>query len=58
MEELKLEGLVEGYEGTYFEVGQVWETRGGLQLKVKNFDFEEDAYKVTLVELEDKDKIE
>lgn len=29
MEELKLECLVEGYEGTYFEVGQVWETRDG-----------------------------
>lgn len=30
MKELKLECLVEGYEGTYFEVGQVWETRDGI----------------------------
>jgi indole-3-glycerol phosphate synthase len=32
--------LVEGYEGTYFEVGQVWETRNGLKLRVKDFNFE------------------
>ena len=49
MEELKLECLVEGYEGTYFEVGQVWETRDGLKLRVSDFNFETDVYKVTLV---------
>lgn len=30
MEELKVECLIEGYEGTYFEVGQIWETRDGI----------------------------
>lgn len=58
MEEQKLECFVEGYEGTYFEVGQVWETREGLKLKVKDFDFEEDTYKVTLVELGDNSTFE
>lgn len=37
MTELKLECLVEGYEGTYFEVGQVWETRGGRKIILKDF---------------------
>ena len=40
MEELKLECLVKGYEGTYFEIGQVWETREGDKLKVKGFDYD------------------
>lgn len=50
MEELKLECLVKGYEGTYFEVGQVWETKSGCKLKVKGFDFETDIYKLTMTE--------
>lgn len=37
MEELKLECLVEGYEGTYFEVGQVWETWNGEKIILKDF---------------------
>ncbi len=53
MEELKLECLVEGYEGTYFEIGQVWETRKGDKLKVKEFDFETDIYKLTMTEVDD-----
>lgn len=51
--DLKLECLVEGYEGTYFEIGQVWETRGGEKLKVIGFDFETRVYKLTLIEVED-----
>ena len=53
MEELKLECLVEGYEGTYFEVGQVWEIKSGDILKVKGFDFETDIYKLTMTEVDD-----
>lgn len=55
-DEQKLECLVEGYEGTYFELGQVWETREGNKLKIICFDLKTDMYKVTLFELEDKDK--
>ena len=36
MNDKKLECLVEGYEGTYFEVGQVWETRSGTKIILKN----------------------
>ena len=53
MEELKLECLVEGYEGTYFEIGQVWETRRGDKLKVKGFDFRTNVYKLILTEVGD-----
>ena len=53
MEELKLECLVRGYEGTYFEIGQVWEIREGDKLKVKGFDFETDIYKLTMTEVDD-----
>ena len=53
MEELKLECLVEGYEGTYFEIGQVWGDRNGDKLKVKGFDFETDIYKLTMTEVDD-----
>ena len=56
MEELKLECLVEGYEGTYFEVGQVWEIKSGDILKVKGFDFETDIYKLTMTEVDDLDE--
>ena len=27
MKEIKLKCKIDGYEGTYFEVGQIWETR-------------------------------
>lgn len=37
MNDKKIECLVEGYEGTYFEVGQVWETRGGEKIVFKDF---------------------
>ena len=37
MNDKKLECLVEGYEGTYYEVGQVWETRGGAKVTLKGF---------------------
>ena len=37
MNDKKLECLVEGYEGTYFEVGQVWETRNGEKIVLKDF---------------------
>lgn len=37
MNDKKLECLVEGYEGTYFEVGQVWETRNGEKIVFKDF---------------------
>lgn len=53
MEELKLECLVEGYEGTYFEVGQVWETRGGERFKVKGFNLNVDVYRITMVGVDD-----
>ena len=53
MEELKLECLVEGYEGTYFEIGQVWQIKSGDRLKVKEFDFETDIYKLTMTEVDD-----
>lgn len=56
MEELKLECLVEGYEGTYFEVGQVWETRNGNRLRVTGFDFKTDIYKLTMSKVEDLDE--
>lgn len=49
MEELKLECLVEGYEGTYFEVGQVWEAKSGYNLKIKSFDLKADVYKIIMV---------
>lgn len=49
MAELKLECLVEGYEGTYFEIGQVWETKSGYKLKIKSFDLKADVYKVIMV---------
>lgn len=51
--ELKLECLVKGYEGTYFEIGQVWETRGGDRLEVKGFDFRTDTFKLTMAEVDD-----
>ncbi len=53
MEELKLECLVEGYEGTYFEIGQVWQIKLGDRLKVKEFDFETDIYKLIMTEVDD-----
>lgn len=34
MNDTKLSCLVEGYEGTYFEIGQIWETRDE-NIKVK-----------------------
>ena len=37
MNDKKLECLVEGYEGTYFEIGQVWETRNGEKIVFKDF---------------------
>ena len=37
MNDKKLECLVEGYEGTYYEVGQVWETRNGEKIVLKDF---------------------
>ena len=49
MAELKLECLVEGYEGTYFEVGQVWETKSGYRLKIKSFNLTEEVYKIIMV---------
>lgn len=49
MEELKLECLVEGYEGTYFEVGQVWETKLGYKLKIKSLDLKADVYKIIMI---------
>src|SRR5574344_2251407 len=42
MNDKKLECLVEGYEGTYYEVGQVWETRGGAKVTLKGFSVDED----------------
>ena len=51
--ELKLECLVEGYEGTYFEIGQVWETREGHRLKIKGFDFKAEIFKLTMIGAED-----
>ena len=53
MEELKLECLVEGYEGTYFEVGQVWGNRKGDKLKVKGFDLKAKVYKLAMTEVGD-----
>lgn len=37
MSEPKLKCLVEGYEDTYFEIGQVWETRNGEKIRLKGF---------------------
>ena len=37
MNDKKLECLVEGYEGTYYEIGQVWETRNGKKIVFKDF---------------------
>lgn len=37
MNDKKLECLVEGYEGTYYEIGQVWETRNGEKIVFKDF---------------------
>ena len=42
MNDKKLECLVEGYEGTYYEVGQVWETRDGAKVTLKGFSVDED----------------
>ena len=46
--ELKLKCLVKGYKGTYFKIGQVWETREGDKLKVNDFYFKTDSYKLAL----------
>ena len=53
MNHKKLECLVEGYEGTYFEIGQVWETREGDKLKVKGFDLKAKVYKLAMTEVGD-----
>ena len=53
MNDKKLECLVEGYEGTYFEIGQVWETREGDKLKVKGFDLKAKVYKLAMTEVGD-----
>ena len=45
---LKLKCLIKGYKGTYFEIGQVWETREGDRLKVNDFYFKTDSYKLAL----------
>lgn len=37
MNDTKLSCLVEGYEGTYYEIGQVWETRNGEKIVFKDF---------------------
>ena len=42
MNHKKLECLVEGYEGTYYEIGQVWETRNGKKIVIKDFIKDED----------------
>ena len=42
MNDKKLECLVEGYEGTYYEVGQVWETKGGAKVTLKGFSVDKD----------------
>src|SRR5574344_1483573 len=42
MNDKKLECLVEGYEGTYYEVGQVWETKGGAKVTLRGFSVDED----------------
>ena len=49
--ELKLKCLVKGYKGTYFEIGQIWETREGNRLKVKYFNFKPKFYKLTITEI-------
>ena len=56
MEELKLECLVRGYEGTYFEIGQVWETREGDRLKIKDFYFKPDFYKLAVTKINNSEK--
>ena len=56
MEELKLECLVEGYEGIYFEIGQVWETWEGGKLKVKGFDYGIGIYLIIMTEVGDSTK--
>ena len=54
MERLKLECLVKGYEDTFFEVGQVWETKVGydkvkvLQLNPDNTIFVEGRFKYSV----------
>ena len=53
MEELKLECLVRDYEGIYFEIGQIWETRKGDKLKVKGFDLKAKVYKLAMTEVGD-----
>ena len=53
MNHKKLECLVRGYEGTYFEIGQVWETREGDKLKVKGFDLKAKVYKLAMTEVGD-----
>ena len=53
MNHKKLECLVRGYEGTYFEIGQVWETREGGKLKVKGFDLKAKVYKLAMTEVGD-----
>ena len=54
--ELKLECLIEGYEGTYFKIGQVWETREGDRLKIKDFYFKPDFYKLAVTKINNSDK--
>ena len=56
MKDLKLKCLIKGYEDTFFEVGQVWETREGNKLKIIGFDLKTPIYKVSLFELEDEYK--
>ena len=54
--ELKLECLIEGYEGTYFKIGQVWETREGDRLKIKDFYFKPDFYKLAVTKINNSEK--
>ena len=42
MNDKKLECLVDGYEGTYYELGQVWETKGGAKVTLKGFSDDKD----------------
>lgn len=54
--ELKLECLIKGYEGTYFKIGQIWKTREGDRLKVKDFYFKPDFYKLAVTKINNSKK--
>lgn len=56
-QENDLKCLVPGYEGTYFKIGQIWETRNGNTVKVVGFDHNHHTFKIVVIEEKNSDKL-